>query len=303
MLAKKNHWPLLFILMAFSLSACSASSNNTSFRSAVLTQDNQSTYQFEALDFDVLDISNCTKGLNGQLATCRAGENILFANGYGNETAVGFQVVNTMSSADFEEPAIDANVPLKLKSGTSSKILFAAYELTGRPYRTGGIDQNGFDSAGYVKWVYSRSGVSINKDIAKQVAGGKAVAKEELRPGDLLVYRLPGGAGYHVGIYSGQGNFLHASPQTKSVTEVAAFGPQFSPYFVGGRRYFDDPKASPLSDQEKMAATSAAVKVALAELGPNDKPTKYTSSVKKTSAKKSGKSTKKSKRSSKRSRR
>jgi hypothetical protein len=79
-----------------------------------------------------------------------------------------------------------------------------------------------------------------------------------------------------VGIYSGQGNFLHASPKAGVVTETDAFGPQYAPYFLNGRRFFDDPGAAPLSDNQKMAATSTAVKLALTELGPNDKVVKPT---------------------------
>jgi hypothetical protein len=131
----------------------------------------------------------------------------------------------------------------------------------------------GFDAVGYTHWVFASEGLILPKTPAGLAAAGAAVTKEALRPGDVLIYRNPADQvnGWHVGIYSGQGNFLHASPKAGVVTETDAFGPQYAPYFLSGRRFFDDPGAAPLSDNQKMAATSTAVKTALAELGPDDK--------------------------------
>jgi hypothetical protein len=159
----------------------------------------------------------------------------------------------------------------------TEKLLTVAYELTGRHYKLGGLSPlGGFDAVGYTNWVFAREGLILPKTPAGLAAAGMAVAREDLRPGDVLIYRNPADQvnGWHVGIYSGQGNFLHASPKAGVVTETDAFGPQYAPYFLRGRRFFDDPGAAPLSDNQKMAATSTAVKLALTELGPDDKVVK-----------------------------
>jgi cell wall-associated NlpC family hydrolase len=158
--------------------------------------------------------------------------------------------------------------------GLTRHLLTSAYEQTGRHYKLGGFSPvAGFDAPGYTRWVFAREGLTLPNTPAALAAAGTEVAREDLRPGDVLIYRNPIDQvnGWHVGIYSGQGNFLHASPKAGVVTETDAFGPQYAPYFLGGRRFFDDPAAAPLSDDQKMAATSTAVKLALAELGPNDR--------------------------------
>ena len=159
-------------------------------------------------------------------------------------------------------------------SDRTRNLLTAAYEQTGRQYKLGGLSPvPGFDAAGYTHWVFAHEGLLLPTTPAGLAVAGVAVAKEDLRPGDVLIYRNQAdkAGGWHVGIYSGQGNFLHASPKAGVVTETDAFGPQYAPYFLGGRRFFDDPWAAPLSDSQKMAATSTAVKLALAELRPDDK--------------------------------
>ena len=179
------------------------------------------------------------------------------------------------------EPILSNDRPTEFRVGQAGQngdrtrnLLTAAYEQTGRHYKIGGFSPlAGFDAAGYTHWVFSREGLDLPQTPAGLAAAGVAVTREDLRPGDVLIYRNPADkvGGWHVGIYSGQGNFLHASPKAGVVTETDAFGPQYAPYFQGGRRFFDDPGAAPLSDSQKMAVTSTAVKLALAELGPDDK--------------------------------
>lgn len=253
----------------------------------------------------LIDLAACTKGLSGVLATTRAGSNLLAVNGLGEE-ANGLPVSDLpiLAAAAGADPAPSAGmletpvepVPVAALSSSMSAteaLLISAYQQTGRHYTDGGqTPAAGFDSSGFTRWVYGQRGINLPRDIKRQVAGGRQVAKEDLRPGDLLVYRVATKTGdsYHVGIYTGQGNFLHAAAKSGVVTETAAFGPQYAPFFVGGRRYYDDPNAAPLSDGQKMAAASSAVKVALAELGPNDKPVR---AVKKAPAKSKAKARKK----------
>jgi cell wall-associated NlpC family hydrolase len=236
----------------------------------------------------------------GRLATAMAGERLLLAHGLTpyrmNEPdpmeAQNYPSLETASAAlapiSASDPAPSAGEPTltgvrpapagRLKAGHSGgltkNLLTAAYEQTGRHYRLGGFSPvAGFDAPGYTRWVFAREGLNLPKTPAALAMAGTTVAKEDLRPGDVLIYRNPIDQvnGWHVGIYSGQGTFLHASPKAGVVTETDAFGPQYAPYFLSGRRFFDDPEAAPLSDDQKMAATSTAVKLALAELGPNDK--------------------------------
>ncbi|MDJ0646772.1 MAG: NlpC/P60 family protein [Flavobacteriaceae bacterium] len=86
---------------------------------------------------------------------------------------------------------------------------FKLYE--GTKYRYGGTDKSGFDCSGYVNKVY-KDAFSIQlprmtKDIAKE---GKKVSKSNLKPGDLVFFR-PTSRYRHVGIYMGNGEFMHSS--------------------------------------------------------------------------------------------
>lgn len=273
----------------------------------------------EFIEVGLIDQNSCIRGLPGQLVTGLAGQNLiavaasadsdtpLFMNmALLTEDAAAESAPSAGTATSPQKTAIASDIQAKtatkaatgtfsLKAGVTETLLAAAYEQTGRPFKNGGqTPGTGFDAAGYTYWVFHEKGINLPQGAKRQADNGRQVARDELRPGDILVYRDPGindgSGGYHVGIYTGQGNFLHAAPKTGVVTETAAFSPQFSPYFVGGRRYYDDPKASPLSDEQKMIAASTAVKLALSELGPNDKLVK---NIKKPADKKAKKTKKK----------
>ena len=284
----------------FTLDANAETMNNVGAHLAALVAEEMDNTQ------GMINQNSCIKGLQGTLVTSLAGQSLLAENGLEDETVAEGGVIAVASMVDLTDeisPAPSAGTAetvtqsatgsLNFKTGLTESLLMAAYGQTGRHFKAGGQAPNvGFDASGYTRWVYSQKGINVPRDLAKQAQGGVQVAKEDLRPGDLLVYRDPNGKNdsYHVGIYTGQGNFLHAAAKVGVVTETAAFGPQYAPYFVGGRRYYDDPKANPLSDAQKMSAASSAVKVALAELGPNDKPDRK---VYKKSSKSSSKAKKK----------
>ena len=188
------------------------------------------------------------------------------------------------------QAALRGDRAAKQPGARTKSLLTTAYEQTGRHYKRGGSNPvAGFDAAGYTHWVFAREGLALPKTSAGLAAAGTKVTRENLRPGDVLIYRNQADQadGWHVGIYSGQGNFLHASPKAGVVTETDAFGPQYAPYFQGGRRFFDDPEAAPLPDTYKTAAASTAVKLALTELGPEDKVKKPASRATPRAAKKS----------------
>ena len=82
-----------------------------------------------------------------------------------------------------------------------------AARFTGTPYRWGGASPGGFDCSGLVRYVYGRFGVRMAHYTGAQYAAFPKVARNGLRPGDLVFF---GGLG-HVGIYIGRGRFIHAT--------------------------------------------------------------------------------------------
>ena len=106
----------------------------------------------------------------------------------------------------------------QVKSGRVQALLQRALALLGTPYRWGGTTTDGFDCSGLVGYVF-RSALGINlprvsRDMASQ---GQSVAREQLAEGDLVFFSRSGRRVDHVGIYVGNGQFVHAPRTGKDV--------------------------------------------------------------------------------------
>ena len=217
---------------------------------------------------ELINFTKVTKGLTGDLTTGLAGADFLAKYGRLPQRST-INVTDRFAALDYDQAPRSTRY-LRMSQGLTNRLLTKAYSQTGRPYRTGGrTPTSGFDDAGFVNWLFAQEGIRIPTDTQALVAAGQAVARDDLRPGDVLVYRSPKETGYTVGVYAGNSNFILASKTHNGVTEAAAFDPENGPSFVGGRRFIDDPKAAPLSEDIKTEATNGAVKQSLSERGDN----------------------------------
>lgn len=118
---------------------------------------------------------------------------------------------------------------------TGDQIVALARRLEGVPYVWGGTTPNGVDCSGFVQTVYSLAGYTLPRTADVQFQATQEVPTDQLQPGDLVFFTtyLPGPS--HVGIYAGQGRFIHAS-SSHGVTESVLTDPYFGPRFLGGRR-------------------------------------------------------------------
>ena len=106
-----------------------------------------------------------------------------------------------------------------------------ALRYLGVPYLWGGASPaTGFDCSGLVMYVYAQLGMSLPHYAAAQYQLGTPVAQSQLQPGDLVFFD----ALDHVGIYIGNGQFVHA-PQTGDVVKITALS-DFGDGYVGERR-------------------------------------------------------------------
>ena len=109
----------------------------------------------------------------------------------------------------------------------------------GYPYCYGGSSPSGFDCSGFVRYVYSQFGCSLNRTASAQMSNGTSVSMSELQPGDLVFF-LKSGSGAsrasHVGIYIGGGQFIHASTSSTGVIISDMDSAYYTTGFVGGRR-------------------------------------------------------------------
>lgn len=111
------------------------------------------------------------------------------------------------------QPVVTYNGPA---SGRAAIAVREAYRQLGKPYKWGAAGPDRFDCSGLTMWVWGKAGVSLPHQSRAQYAGGRKVAKSDLRPGDLTFYGSPI---HHVAIYVGGGKMI-SSPQTGDVVKL-----------------------------------------------------------------------------------
>jgi hypothetical protein len=114
-----------------------------------------------------------------------------------------------------------------------------AERFVGIPYRWGGENVvDGMDCSGFVRAVYNLCGLSIPRTSRDQYKAGESVAKEALQDGDLVFFGSSEDAINHVGIYVGNGRFVHAPRRGEEIRVTSVDESYFEKRFVGARRYF-----------------------------------------------------------------
>ncbi len=106
-------------------------------------------------------------------------------------------------------------------SALQAEIVAYARTFLGCAYVYGGNGPKSFDCSGLTKYVYKHFGYNINRTATQQLKNGVTVSKENLQPGDLVFFNSTNNdinKATHVGIYIGNGQFLHASNKKVGVT-------------------------------------------------------------------------------------
>lgn len=123
------------------------------------------------------------------------------------------------------------------ESVNNARVLEIAARYLGTPYRYGGQAPGGFDCSGFVKYVYGQVGIELPRTAASQYGLGTEVSREQLIPGDLVFFRCGGGAIDHVGIYSGNNQFIHSSsPRSGGVIYSSMSESYYARSYTGARR-------------------------------------------------------------------
>lgn len=122
------------------------------------------------------------------------------------------------------------------KSNTS--VVEYAKNYLGCKYVLGGSSPTtGFDCSGFTSYVYKNFGVSLSRSSKGQINDGVAVSKDELQPGDIVVFNNSGNTAIgHVGIYIGGDNFIHAANPSQGVVITSLSSSYYSKRYVGARR-------------------------------------------------------------------
>ena len=123
-------------------------------------------------------------------------------------------------------------------SERASELVFRAMGVLGAPYRRGGNTvETGFDCSGFVKAMYEQTvGLILPRKAEQQAAATQKIDRSELQPGDLVFFNTMRHAFSHVGIYIGEGKFIH-SPKPGSEVRVEDMGLAYwKRRFNGARR-------------------------------------------------------------------
>ena len=124
-------------------------------------------------------------------------------------------------------------------SSLGQQIVDYAKQYLGTPYVYGGNGPNSFDCSGYTSYVYRHFGYTLNRTASGQLSNGTSVSKSELQSGDLVFFKYnTSKAASHVGIYIGDGQFIHASTNTYTVKIDNLTSGHYANVYVGARRLF-----------------------------------------------------------------
>ena len=122
--------------------------------------------------------------------------------------------------------------------GKASEIVIQAMGLLGVPYIRGGTsEEKGFDCSGFVRHMYEKSvGLVLPRRAEEQAKVTEEINRSELKPGDLVFFNTMKRTFSHVGIYIGDGKFIHAPRPGKDVRVDDMREAYWQKRFNGARR-------------------------------------------------------------------
>jgi cell wall-associated NlpC family hydrolase len=128
--------------------------------------------------------------------------------------------------------------PVEVEPTAGEKVVDIAAGLIGTRYLYGGDSPGrGFDCSGLVFYSFEQMGLKVPRTAADQRKAAERVKRDDLEPGDLLFFRSSKGRVDHVGIYAGEGRFIH-SPNSHSVVSYAYLDdPYYRSHYVSAGRF------------------------------------------------------------------
>lgn len=118
-----------------------------------------------------------------------------------------------------------------------TRIVQMAQNYLGCPYVYGAAGPASFDCSGFTSYIFKQCGYSLNRTATDQLANGVSVEKSALQPGDLVFFKYNTTKPVsHVGIYAGDGQFIHASTNNYKVRYDDLTTGHYANVYVGARR-------------------------------------------------------------------
>ena len=119
-------------------------------------------------------------------------------------------------------------------------VLQLAQSRIGSPYKYGGTGPDVFDCSGLVTYAHRQVGVAVPRTAAEQFAAATPVNSSDLRPGDLVFFRLDSRGVSHVGIYAGDNRFVHAPQRGGNVRMASLDDEWYRSRYAGAGRFYSE---------------------------------------------------------------
>lgn len=123
----------------------------------------------------------------------------------------------------------------------ADSLIAKAKNFIGLPYRFGGTSPvSGFDCSGFMQYVYkTTAGIELPRTSGSMAQVGQRVSRDSLKPGDMVFFSHGGGRISHVGMYIGEGRFIHSPSTGKTISITSLDSGYWSNKFVTARRVLD----------------------------------------------------------------
>lgn len=192
-----------------------------------------------AIEAQVLEQERFVGALNGEIQNLIVAEEARLAALAAERARQAALAAASRSSSGGDRAAAD----LSALGAGHPEVVDIALGFIGVPYVWGGSSPSGFDCSGLTQYCYRQVDISLPRTSQSQYNTGQHIARDRLdvlRPGDLVFFGTDGDAGrvHHVGMYVGDGNYVHA-PYTGANVRVDSLTSRIASHadYVGASRY------------------------------------------------------------------
>lgn len=124
-------------------------------------------------------------------------------------------------------------------TGIGGSLIRTAMKYLGSDYVSGGSGPGGFDCSGFVSYVHRRHGIGVSRSSVSLFHQGTPISRDDLQPGDVLFFERTYRRGIsHVGMYIGNGKFIHAANHRGGVKITELESDYYASRYVGARRMY-----------------------------------------------------------------